>query len=114
MSNLQALLNRDALMADTELALLARFAPVRITVILGGDDGDVALGQPDERSDRVILRGAEGDWDDLLSPMPPPGRHDLLSLGKNSSTFELPSPLYPVVRNLRVLNRWIDVARGML
>lgn len=111
MGILRALVDREAFMADTELALLMRFAPVSIDVHVGADHGNVNLGQPHEHSDRVILRGMAADWDGLLSPTPPPGRHDLLSLGRNSSTFELPSPLYPLVRNLRVLNRWIDVAR---
>lgn len=111
MSKLQALLDRDAMMSDQELALLVRFAPVSIIVHIDANRRDLVLGQPDGRSDRVILRGATSDWEALLSPLPPPGRHDLLSLAKNSSTFELPSPLYLVVRNLRVLNRWIDVAR---
>ncbi|MBT1003935.1 hypothetical protein KIH31_15180 [Paenarthrobacter sp. DKR-5] len=99
-------------MADTELALLARFAPVRIDVQVGPDRGEIALGDPDELSDRVTIKGTADDWEDLLCPTPQPGRHDLISLGRNSPTFELPAPLHPLVRNLRVLNRWIEVARS--
>lgn len=112
MSAFQTLLKRETFMADTELALLVRFAPVRIDLQVGADRGEIALGDPDELSDRVVIKGTVTDWDHLLSPAPPPGRHDLVSLGRNSPTFELPEPLHPLVRNLRVLNRWIDVARS--
>lgn len=96
---------------DTELDLLARFGPVTVVIECDGTRRSVTLGRPVEHSDEVTLRGPAGDWEALLGPAPPPGRHDLLSLSKSGTDFALLPSLEVVVRNLRILNRFVEVAR---
>lgn len=97
--------------ADTELDLLARFGPVAIVIHCDGERRVAVLGQPAEHSDEVTLRGSAGDWKALLDPAPSPGRHDLLSLSKYGTTFTVSPSLEVLVRNLRILNRFVEVAR---
>lgn len=97
--------------ADAELDLLARFGPVAVVLDCDGERRAVVLGRPVEHSDEVTLRGSADDWKALLAPSPSPGRHDLLSLSKSATTFTVSPSLEVLVRNLRILNRFVDVAR---
>ncbi|NLU71882.1 DUF4419 domain-containing protein [Streptomyces sp. HNM0575] len=97
--------------ADAELDLLARFGPVAVVIDCDGERRVVRLGRPSEHSDEVTLRGTAADWTALLDPAPSPGLHDLLSLGKSATTFTVSPSLEVLVRNLRILNRFVEVAR---
>src|SRR5690349_13676590 len=103
---------------DRELALLVRWSAfalswesdsTRVTVAVR--DGQVTVG-PAGDLPTVVVRAPAGRWEKLLGVTPVPWHTDLLGMARRHEDVDLDTAGTTLVKNLRAVNRIVELARA--